>query len=443
MDLTVIVPTLNEQEHIAAVLTRILEGSGTGGPQVLVVDGGSTDGTRRTARQQATVISSPPGRAQQLNVGLARATGDVVLFCHGDTLLPDGYDAALLRALADRQVVGGAFHPRYHPSHPLLRSAELVLRLPSPYLMYGDQAIFARRSALLAIGGVPRLPLMEDVALVLALRRTGRLVRLRPRVITSARRFFERGVLRQLLLDLRLLADFHLTRTPAARLAARYQVTGRDPCPPSAGTKTLLVFAKAPIPGHAKTRLGRQVDMQRAAAIYRRLLSNQLFELSQLDGGIRRILLAAGQRDADWFADHVPSWELATQVGGGLGERLRRAFRWRFACGDDRVVVVGSDSSRLNVQLVERAFALLDRRSIVLGPAVDSGYGLLGQRAPGFPLFDGIAWGGPHVLAAALRRARRLSLSYELLLPLQDIDSAQDWRAHRRQAWEPSAGEGR
>lgn len=228
--LSVVVPALNEAERIERTLVRALHGSGLPEVEVLVVDGGSTDGTPDLAARHTRVLTGPLGRARQMNVGARAARGQVVLFCHADTLLPQGYGLAVQRALADPGVVGGAFSPSFDARHPLLALMTWGLSLPTTRLMFGDQALFARRTALEAVGYYPEIPLMEEVRLVQSLRRLGRMVRLPERVVTSARRFQERGVWRQTLLDLALYGAYLLGADPA-RLARRYAVTRRDPPP--------------------------------------------------------------------------------------------------------------------------------------------------------------------------------------------------------------------
>jgi rSAM/selenodomain-associated transferase 2 len=193
--LSVVIPALDEADRIGdAVASACAEGV-----EVLVVDGGSRDGTPERARQAgAEVLHSPPGRARQLGVGADSARGETLLFLHADTTLPCGWDAAVRSALTDPVVAGGAFRFRFDTRSPLLclvewgaRARAALLRMP-----YGDQALFVRRSVLEAMGGVPQSPVMEDLDLVREIKRRGHLVLLPLPAVTSARRYRGHGVLR-------------------------------------------------------------------------------------------------------------------------------------------------------------------------------------------------------------------------------------------------------
>lgn len=189
------IPALHEADRIRASLAS----ARAPGVEVVVVDGGSRDRTCALAREAgARVIVSPPGRARQMAAGAAATRAEVILFLHADTTLPAGWSAAVRAALADPAVVGGAFRLRFDDRSHAMRLVEwgARLRVALAGLPYGDQALFVRRRALEAIGGVPQTPLMEDVDLVRRLRRRGRLAVLEAAVVTSARRYREGGVLR-------------------------------------------------------------------------------------------------------------------------------------------------------------------------------------------------------------------------------------------------------
>jgi rSAM/selenodomain-associated transferase 2 len=201
--IAVVIPALDEAETIARAVESAREPAGPGGASarvdVVVVDGGSRDPTAERARAAgAKVIRSPAGRARQLEVGWRATDGEVVLFLHADTRLPRGYATAIRSALGDESVVGGAFAFRFDQRSPALRIVEwgVRVRVACFGLPYGDQALFARRRVLESIGGVPQVPIMEDLDLVRALARRGRLVLLPLSVTTSARRYGRGRVLR-------------------------------------------------------------------------------------------------------------------------------------------------------------------------------------------------------------------------------------------------------
>jgi rSAM/selenodomain-associated transferase 2 len=199
MTISVIVPALNEGDEIEATLASARD---TGVCEVVVVDGGSCDGTVARATPLADrVISSAPGRALQMNTGAGQARGDVLLFLHADTRLPAGFARAVLEALQGG-AVGGRFDVELRGSHPLLPVIAWAISLRSRVsrIATGDQAIFVRRDVFSNIGGFPALPLMEDVAFSIALRRMGEVACLRSRVSTSARRWEQHGLARTVLL---------------------------------------------------------------------------------------------------------------------------------------------------------------------------------------------------------------------------------------------------
>ena len=193
--ISVIVPTLNERACLAATLSALTLAPGD---ELIVVDAGSTDGTPDIARRfTSQVCQGPRGRARQMNHGTRHARGDVLLFLHADTLLPaDGLDA-VRRALQQPGTVGGAFRLIITPPTPALRLVAWGTNLRSRFggLPYGDQALFVSRRVFEDLGGYDDVPFMEDVRLVQALRRRGRLTILPQAVATSGRRWQQDGVL--------------------------------------------------------------------------------------------------------------------------------------------------------------------------------------------------------------------------------------------------------
>lgn len=234
--ISVIVPALDEEARVGECVRSGL-GEGT---EVLVVDGGSRDGTATAAAAAgARVLQSPPGRALQLNRGAAEAGGDILLFLHADCRLPPDWAPQVRRVLAVPGTAGGAFRLRLRGGGIRLRLVEAGIALRSRLLSlpYGDQAVFLRRETFRRLGGYPDLPILEDVELVRRLRREGRVAILDLAVSASARRWRSLGVGRVTLLNQAILAAYLAGLAPA-RLAGWYRrgiITGRGSAAPTPG----------------------------------------------------------------------------------------------------------------------------------------------------------------------------------------------------------------
>jgi rSAM/selenodomain-associated transferase 2 len=218
--ISVVIPALNEADSIRAAIESIADGAG----EVIVADGGSSDGTAAAAASAgARVISARRGRAAQMEAGARAATGDWLVFLHADTRLDPGWDEALLAL--DRRFVGGAFRFSLDSPRARYRLVEAAVRLRCALfgLPYGDQALFVRRDAFASCGGFSDVPILEDVDLVRRLRRCGALAFPGVRAVTSARRWEERGFLRTTLLNW-LVVALGSAGFPRARLARLYGV---------------------------------------------------------------------------------------------------------------------------------------------------------------------------------------------------------------------------
>jgi rSAM/selenodomain-associated transferase 2 len=199
MNVSVIVPVLNEEETIERTLQALVA---LGPHEIIVVDGGSRDRTCAICEQfPIQVFAAKRGRARQMNSGARRASGDVLLFLHADTRLPDSALSDVTAALSDPSCVGGRFDVELEGSHWMLRviGALINYRSRMSKVATGDQALFVRRDVFERIGGFQDIPLMEDVAFCRALKRTGAVACLRSRVVTSARRWERDGVWRTIL----------------------------------------------------------------------------------------------------------------------------------------------------------------------------------------------------------------------------------------------------
>ncbi|HYK14154.1 MAG TPA: TIGR04283 family arsenosugar biosynthesis glycosyltransferase, partial [Burkholderiales bacterium] len=209
---SVIIPTLNE----AATLRAAIDSARCDGMQseIIIVDGGSFDGTIELSEAAGCTVlrTSPAQRARQMNAGARAARADVLVFLHADTHLASGALGAICEKMRDPHLVGGAFVRRYDSRSRLLaltcQLAAVRNRLWGWHL--GDQAMFVRASVFRKLGGFAEIAIFEDLDFSRRLGRSGRIVTLCPPVISSGRRFAERGPLRTTLHDLLLTCGYLL-----------------------------------------------------------------------------------------------------------------------------------------------------------------------------------------------------------------------------------------
>jgi rSAM/selenodomain-associated transferase 2 len=220
--ISVIVPVLNEAQGLALTLQACRDPLVS---EIIVVDGGSQDGTPRIAVQLgARVIESERGRASQMNAGAFAATGNVLLFLHGDTLLPRGFGQDVHAVLSQAGTAAGAFRLRIGAAGFSYRIIERMVNWRSRIfgLPYGDQALFLACETFSASRGFPPLPIMEDLVYVRSLRKLGRIAISRKRVITSARRWERTGVWKMTLINQLALLSY-LAGSDPERIARWYR----------------------------------------------------------------------------------------------------------------------------------------------------------------------------------------------------------------------------
>lgn len=223
MKISIIIPTLNDCEQLRSTLPP-LQGFRSDGHEVILVDGGGEDDTPGVADGQVDLfLTAERGRAAQMNEGARRAAGALLLFLHADTLLTEEAMAALLKNLPGSGKCWGRFDVRLSGSRQMLRVVETMINLRSRLsgIATGDQGIFVEREAFERAGGYPDIPLMEDVALSRALKRLSRPLCISSPLITSSRRWEERGIWRTIRLMWRLRLAYALGADPRD-LAKRY-----------------------------------------------------------------------------------------------------------------------------------------------------------------------------------------------------------------------------
>ena len=219
--ISIIIPTFNEASVVGSAIGSARTSSGI---EIIVVDGGSTDGTIELVKSKdVKVIESKRCRAHQMNVGAAAGTGDVMLFLHADTRLPAGFKYHVVQALAHPGTVAGAFEIGIDGQGRGLHAIERAVNWRSRHLglPYGDQALFLKTELFHEMGGLPNIPIMEDFEFVRRLRSQGRVAIVPSRVITSGRRWLDLGIVRTTLLNQAVVIAYYLGVSPT-RIARWY-----------------------------------------------------------------------------------------------------------------------------------------------------------------------------------------------------------------------------
>ena len=222
--ISIVIPTLNEASTIAKTISYCKRGANI---RIIVVDGGSDDGTAQIAHHEgAKVYITEPGRARQMNYGADRAEGDILLFLHADTLLPEDYDRRIRRIMSKSGVAAGAFTLHIETSSGLLRFIQHTINFRARLFQmpYGDHGIFIKKSLFQKMGGFSEMPIMEDFEMMRRLRRKGKIVIDPAHVTTSTRRWENLGILRTTFINKIVLLGYKFGVAPE-KLSRLYRGT--------------------------------------------------------------------------------------------------------------------------------------------------------------------------------------------------------------------------
>lgn len=462
MKLAIILPTLGEGEVLTQAMRalQILRGRGA---RLIVVDGGPASpqpaaGAKDLGVMQLAdeVLHAPRGRASQMNAGAwaaragAQAAADVLLFLHVDTRLPgDGVQA--VQAL-DEAVARGAPWGRFDvdidagPGASVCLRAGLAcvaqmmnLRSRLTGVATGDQAIWVRRDVFERLGGFAPIALMEDIEWSARAGRAGFLPAcLRERVQTSGRRWRQHGLFSTMLGMWRLRLAFWRGADPH-ELARRYGYVPRAPA-------AVAILGKAPVAGLAKTRLIPALGASGAARAQRGfILRTWATALAASIGPISLWCAPDGRHPTFRALARRFGVNVLPQVAGDLGARMGAVVARHFA-QDDRsghqspasntstepmrrqpLILVGTDCPVLTAEHLQAAANALVQHEVVLIPAEDGGYVLIGFRRPVPAAFEQIDWSTPRVLAQTRERLKRVGIQALELPALWDVDEPADW----------------
>jgi rSAM/selenodomain-associated transferase 2/rSAM/selenodomain-associated transferase 1 len=444
-ELSIVIPVLDDTEPLRRLLTTIRPDPGV---DIVVVNGGAPEDRLDAIcrRPDVQLMTSAPGRGRQMNVGASAAAGRWIVFLHADTRLPPQWSDEIRRASADRDVVGGSFRFRLDSAAWQARLIERAVdgRVRWLDLAYGDQALFVRRDVFDAIGGYREWPLMEDVEFVRRLRRAGTLYHSAQPVLTSARRWERDGWWRRSASNVMLQALFFAGVAPE-RLANWYSH------PPRRSTReAVVVMARVPSASRGKSRLTREIGGDHLE-LTRALLLDTLHAVQGLAAADLFIAFEPAESFGEMRALVGDRGRLFPQQGDTLGDRMRNAFDRLFATGYSTVVMIGSDLPSLPTSHVVQAFQYLRERpdALVIGPASDGGYYLIGMRRLWPALFTSIPWSTADVLTTTTSIAETCGLTVSFVPPWHDVDTVDDLRrvlrdlggATRTRVWATAHGD--
>lgn len=218
---SVIIPTLNEEKSIQAAIRSVRKQRIE--VEIIIADAGSTDRTTTLAQGENTLVTTgAKGRGTQCNAGAFKATGDILIFLHADTTLPDNAFKLIAHTFSNPDVQIGRFRLQFDSSHLLMRLFAGFSRFDSMLTSFGDQCIIIRKSFFEEIGGFPDWPLFEDVHLFRLARRQTKIHSLPAKVITSERRFLKHGIARCQFFNGWLIVQYLLGTAPE-RLGRYYE----------------------------------------------------------------------------------------------------------------------------------------------------------------------------------------------------------------------------
>ncbi len=427
--LAIIVPTLNEGPSLEQAM-KVLAPLRTRGALIVLCDGGSTDGSVDAAAEHVDrVIAAPRGRASQMQAGAMAVDAEAYVFLHADTSLPESADEAILLALVKETPDWGRFTVQLNSHKRSLKLVQWSMNLRSRLtgICTGDQTFFMNRAMLDASGGFAPIALMEDIEFSARARKLAWPKVLPELVKTSARRWERHGVWRIVMRMWSIRLAYFFGATPSS-LAERYGYDVRAPT-----SVYIAVLAKAPVAGVAKTRLIPALGAAGAARAARTMLLQTLRRTQAWP----TTLWCAPNLEARFFRAlrKCRALPMRDQTEGDIGERMWSAAQSHFAQHPQTpLLIVGTDCPAMRpAHLQHAARALLDHE-VVLIPAEDGGYVLIGLRAAHRAVFTAVQWSTERVMEQTCAILQREGLSYAVLASLWDVDTPADYE-RAQQCW--------
>lgn len=431
MRISVVIPVVNEKNNLSTLLPA-LQPLRAAGHELIVVDGGSTDDSMLLASGYVDkLLVSLCGRARQMNCGAAQASGEVLLFLHADSRLPENATVLIQNAIK-QGARWGRFKVQIHDNALLLRIVSWLMNSRSLLtgIVTGDQGMFVRRDLFEQVAGFADIPLMEDIEISSRLKISSKPTCVPGRILTCSRRWRQNGILKTIFSMWRFRLQYWVG-VSADHLVVRYypQMTGqREP----GNEYAVFVFARAPVSGQVKTRLSPVLDAEARNGLQNELNEHALVTAMNTGLAVELWTTDAVHPVMRDLADrhHVVLHE---QTGADLGERMSAAI----AEGLQRykgIVLIGSDCPAMQAEYITLAVEHMrvGQKDIVIGPAEDGGYVLLAARRLYKPMFEGVTWGSSGVYSQSIASLHKAGIAHTSLAILWDVDRPEDYARYRQ-----------
>jgi len=419
MKFSVIVPCLNEAKFITECLRSIRKNFSS--DEVILVDGGSTDISLLLAPAfNVKIIKTIKGRGIQMNTAAKIASGDILIFVHADTFIPDNARQLIENEFANPNIKVATFRLGFDADHKILNFYSKFSNYDSMFTKFGDQSIIIRKYFYDELGGFPDWSIFEDVQLLSKARKQTKIKILDAAVVTSARKFLLSGIVRTQIQNAFLFVQYFLglDQTKIALSYYSMNIKKKD---------AIIIFAKYPKHGNVKTRLAKTLGENVATKFYISCASHVFKESLKLKRTVVPFLFHPDQEQSN----ELKNWAggkfiYKIQDGADLGQRMSNALAEVFKNNFEKVLIIGTDIPDLSSDLINQALSQLDKNDIVIGPSTDGGYYLLGMKKFHPDLFNNIQWSSAEVLNKTLDIIIQKELKFCLLTELMDIDTEAD-----------------
>jgi rSAM/selenodomain-associated transferase 1/rSAM/selenodomain-associated transferase 2 len=416
---SVIIPTLNEELFIAKNVELIRNANPEA--EIIAADGGSDDETLTIAADKnVKIINCTKGRGIQLNDGAQSADGEILIFLHADTFLPQNAFELFEKYFEKEENKICRFKLGFDIENSLLNIYSRFSKYDSVLTRFGDMCIAVRKNFYYNLGGYPNWNYFEDVEFLKNASKQTKIFTFPQNVVSSARTFTKYGLINQQIANGNSMLKYILG---FRKFIEENRYYNRKMKTKSA---SIIIFARYPIEGKVKSRLASTIGNRHAKEFYK-MISEKIINETKLIRNSYKYVFCSEKAEKEMVKKWLGrSFLYSYQEGNDLGERMTNAFRKVFSHGAKKAIIIGTDIPDLSSEIIKKAIKKLDKTDLVIGPSKDGGYYLLGMKKFSPALFKDIEYGTSNVLAETISKAEKLNLTYFTLELLQDIDTEED-----------------